>query len=139
MNAFNGKRRPRHFILMLTVRNQIGAGRYGVILSRRGLQGDSKVFFERCSAINAIPTGEKPGADWFALMGAEERCCITCYAATSEIPICRRCFFPRFSIRVRKYVRMMAISIVRCFIGLSCVVLAKTQPPHPNSGPMNIS
>jgi len=55
--CFQQKRRPRHFILMLTVRNQIGSGKIRNYLPSSSLHGDAKAFFERCSAIKAIPQG----------------------------------------------------------------------------------
>jgi hypothetical protein len=54
-DAYQQNRGPRHFILMLTVRNQIGAGKIRKYLSPSSLRGDSKAFYERCSTINAIP------------------------------------------------------------------------------------
>jgi hypothetical protein len=46
---------PRHFILMLTVRNQIGSEKIREFLSPSRLLGDAKTFYAACSAINAIP------------------------------------------------------------------------------------
>jgi hypothetical protein len=48
-------RAPRHFILMLTVRNQIAAGRIREYLSPTKLDGDSRAYYQRCAAINGIP------------------------------------------------------------------------------------
>ncbi len=50
---------PRHFILMLTVRNQIGSQKIRKFLSPSKLQGDAKTFYTKCSKINAIPPKEE--------------------------------------------------------------------------------
>lgn len=50
----------RHFILMLTVRNQIAPHKIREFLSPSKLQGDAKAFYTKCSATNAIPTDQKP-------------------------------------------------------------------------------
>ena len=47
---------PRHFILMLTVRNQIGARKIRKYLSPSTLQGDAKAFYRKCTAIKPIPS-----------------------------------------------------------------------------------
>ena len=46
---------PRHFILMITVRNQIGARKIRDYLSPSRLQGDARAFYRKCSAINSLP------------------------------------------------------------------------------------
>ncbi len=51
---------PRHFILMLTMRNQIDAWKIRDYLSPRKLDGDSRIFYNRCSEINAIPQERRP-------------------------------------------------------------------------------
>ena len=46
---------------MITVRNQIGTGKIRNYLLPSKLDGDSRIFFNRCSKINAIPQGpEQP-------------------------------------------------------------------------------
>lgn len=47
---------PSHFILMLTVRNQIGARKIREYLRPSTLQGDAQAFYKKCSAAKAIPT-----------------------------------------------------------------------------------
>lgn len=46
---------PQYFILMVTVRNQISAGKILYYLRPSALQGDARHFFKKCSATNAIP------------------------------------------------------------------------------------
>ena len=46
---------PRHFILMITVRNQIGARKIRGYLSPSRLQGDASAFYRTCAAINSLP------------------------------------------------------------------------------------
>jgi hypothetical protein len=47
---------PSHFILMLTVRNQIKARKIREYLQPSRLQGDAKEFYKKCSAESPIPT-----------------------------------------------------------------------------------
>jgi hypothetical protein len=48
---------PRHFVLMITVRNQISAGKICSYLSPSKLHGDSKAFYDQCQSTpgNVIP------------------------------------------------------------------------------------
>ncbi len=46
---------PRHFVLMITARNQIGAGQIRTYLTPSRLQGDARAFYKECSEITPIP------------------------------------------------------------------------------------
>lgn len=51
---------PRHFVLMITVRNQINADKIRSFLSPTSLSGDTQRFHEQCSSRHAIPSGREP-------------------------------------------------------------------------------
>jgi len=66
--CYQGMGGPSHFILMLTVRNQIGARKIREYLRPSMLQGDARAFYKKCSAARAIPTqGSLIGSHSWAL------------------------------------------------------------------------
>lgn len=68
LNCYQSTEGPRHFILMLTVRNQIGARKIRKYLRPSTLQGDAKAFYRECTDIKPIPnSGAVIGSHSWAL------------------------------------------------------------------------
>jgi hypothetical protein len=60
IECFQREGKPRHFILMITIRNQINANKIKSFLSPTSLQGDTQAFHQQCSEKDAIPGGAQP-------------------------------------------------------------------------------
>jgi len=103
-DCYRRDKAPRHFILMLTVRNQMDAAKLRRFLAPSRLQGETKTHYDACMGLNPIPTaGSLVGTHSWAL----KTLIFNCLSAYFGNPNLSALFFPQILYQgTRKRIRV---------------------------------